>query len=65
VVFSAAVVGQEGIGHINCQPHEYWHGKFEERGYVMSDPFRPRLAGNPRVSAWYASNLFLYTKAPA
>ena len=63
VVFSAAVPGQEGTGHINCQPHEYWHEKFAARGYGMSDPFRPHLAGDPRVSPWYANNLFLYERA--
>lgn len=60
VVFSAAVPGQEGKGHINCQPHEYWHEKFAARGYDMWDPFRPLLAGNHRVSPWYRDNLFLY-----
>jgi SAM-dependent methyltransferase len=60
VVFSAAVPGQEGKGHINCQPHEYWHEKFAARGYEMSDPFRPRLAGDQRVSSWYRENTFLY-----
>ena len=60
VVFSAAVVGQEGIGHINCQPHEYWHEKFAQRGYEMFDPFRPQLARDSRVSPWYKNNLFLY-----
>jgi hypothetical protein len=63
VVFSAATVGQEGIGHINCQPHEYWHEKFAARGYVMSDPFRPVLAGDDRVSPWYRDNLFMYERA--
>lgn len=60
VVFSAAVPGQEGKGHINCQPHEYWHEKFAARGYEMWDPFRPLLAGDHRVSSWYRDNLFLY-----
>lgn len=60
VVFSAAVVGQEGIGHINCQPHEYWHEKFAAFDYGMSDPFRPILRGDPSVSPWYRENMFLY-----
>lgn len=60
VVFSAAVVGQEGVGHINCQPHEYWHDKFRERGYAMFDVIRPIIANDHRVSPWYRNNLFLY-----
>jgi len=60
VVFSAAVPGQEGTGHINCQPHEYWHEKFAERGYATQDVIRPLIAGDWRVSAWYRNNVFLY-----
>ncbi len=62
VVFSAAVVGQEGIGHINCQPHEYWHEKFEDYGFVTYDAIRPQIAGDSRVSWWYAQNIFLYAR---
>jgi hypothetical protein len=62
VVFSAAVPGQEGTGHINCQPHEYWHAKFSERGYGMWDKIRPLIAHDERVSPWYRSNTFLYTR---
>lgn len=60
VVFSAAVPGQEGKGHINCQPHEYWHEKFDDRGYAMLDVIRPRLAGRYDVAAWYLANTFAY-----
>jgi methyltransferase family protein len=62
VVFSAAVVGQEGTGHINCQPHEYWHEKFEARGYAMEDTIRPLIAMDWRISPWYRSNVFLYRR---
>jgi 2-polyprenyl-3-methyl-5-hydroxy-6-metoxy-1,4-benzoquinol methylase len=62
VVFSAAVPGQEGIGHINCQPHEYWHAKFAARGYAVNDAIRPRIAGDWTVSPWYRDNIFLYLR---
>lgn len=60
VVFSAALPGQEGLHHVNCQPHEYWHQKFEQRGFEMSDPIRPILYEDLRVSWWYRQNLFVY-----
>jgi SAM-dependent methyltransferase len=60
VVFGAAVPGQEGKGHINCQPHEYWHDKFAARGFEMFDVVRPLIANDARVSPWYRSNIFLY-----
>ena len=34
VFFSAAEPGQNGVGHINCQPMEYWTEKFVEKGYI-------------------------------
>jgi hypothetical protein len=62
VVFGAAVLGQEGTGHINCQPHRYWHDKFEARGFETLDVIRPLIADNPRVSPWYRSNMFVYRR---
>lgn len=60
VVFSAAVPGQEGKGHINCQPHEYWHKKFRDRDYEVADAIRPLIRNNPAVSPWYKENIFVY-----
>jgi SAM-dependent methyltransferase len=62
-VFGAAVPGQHGTGHINCQPHEYWHGKFAARGFEMFDAIRPLIANDARVSPWYRNNMFLYRRA--
>ena len=62
VLFSAAVPGQEGLHHVNCQPHEYWHEKFEQHGLVWTDPIRPLIASNPYVSPWYRNNLFVYVR---
>jgi SAM-dependent methyltransferase len=64
IVFGAAVPGQEGVGHINCQPHEYWHRKFAAVGYTMHDIIRP-LIDHPHVSPWYRNNMFLYRDAAA
>lgn len=62
VVFSAAVPGQEGKGHVNCQPHEYWHLCFDVRGYAALDAIRPLIAHDSRVSPWYRDNTFLYVR---
>jgi len=37
ILFSAAIGGQSGEGHINCQPKAYWIEKFERRGYRLDD----------------------------
>ena len=34
LLVSAAPPGQGGIGHVNCQPKEYWIEKFAVRGFV-------------------------------
>lgn len=62
VLFSAAVPGQEGKGHINCQPHDYWHAKFRAHGYAPHDLIRPRIARDSRVSPWYRDNIFVYLR---
>ncbi len=62
VVFSAAVPGQTGYGHVNCQPHEYWHDKFGKRGFECVDDLRPVLRRNPSVKPWYSNNIFRYIR---
>jgi SAM-dependent methyltransferase len=62
VLWSAAVPGQEGTGHINCQPHEYWHAKFDARGFGVHDTIRPLIWDNHAVSPWYRNNMFLYLR---
>lgn len=60
VLFSAAVPGQEGKGHINCQPHEYWHAYFSLYEFETLDIVRPLIANDGRVSDWYRRNMFVY-----
>lgn len=60
VVFSAAVPGQGGDGHINERWPAFWAGLFEQRGYGWADPFRPQWWDHPRVDWWYAQNTLLF-----
>ena len=62
VVFSAAVPGQGGIGHINCQTHDWWHQLFFHHGFEPQDLVRPRIALNPNVSPWYRDNIWAYVR---
>lgn len=36
ILISAAIPGQKGHGHVNCQPMEYWVEKFGAFGYQLS-----------------------------
>jgi hypothetical protein len=60
VLFSAAIHEQGGTEHLNEQWPAYWHGLFEERGYTLTDPIRPRIRDDPRVRWWYRQNIVLY-----
>jgi SAM-dependent methyltransferase len=61
VAFSAAIPGQLGYGHINCQWPEYWKAMFAAHGYEQFDVIRARVWDNDEVAWWYCQNLFLYS----
>ncbi len=60
VLFSAAVPGQGGTGHVNEQWPEYWRALFEARGYRMLDLIRPLIRTDKRVAWWYRQNILLF-----
>ena len=59
VLFSAAVPGQGGTGHLNEQWSEYWVALFEAEGWACRDAIRPWVRANPDVAWWYRQNLYL------
>lgn len=59
VLFSAAVPGQPGAGHVNCQWQEYWAQLFYQQGYWCSDELRWELWNDQRVAWWYRQNMFV------
>lgn len=44
VIFTAAMPGQQGDGHVNLQQSYYWREKFWDRGFDWSAPETWRLA---------------------
>lgn len=44
IIFTAAMPGQMGDGHVNCQPAEFWRIKFHQRGWTYWPPDTYRLA---------------------
>lgn len=63
VVFSAAVPGQGGHGHINLQPREYWHREFTKCGFVCADRLREKLRASSHVAPWYRYNILDYVRS--
>lgn len=61
VLFSAAIPGQPGDHHINCQPPSFWRECFSEFGFRRIDCLRGRLVGRD-LSYWWKQNLFVFTR---
>lgn len=60
IVFSAAVPGQGGTGHVNEQWPAYWMKLFETFGFARFDVLRRRLWDDSGINWWYRQNLFVY-----
>lgn len=64
ILFSAAVPGQGGVGHVNEQWQSYWRDLFAERGYIPYDFVRNEIWNNADVPFWYKQNILLYSATP-
>jgi SAM-dependent methyltransferase len=63
VLFSAAIPGQWGVGHINTQWQSYWVDLFANEGFIALDVIRPAIWNNDAVSWPYKQNSLLYVRA--
>lgn len=62
IVFSAAVPGQGGTGHLNEATASYWVELFAEHGFEGSDELRWALWGDERICWWYRQNLLVFDR---
>lgn len=60
ILFSAAVPGQRGSGHVNEQWPEYWIEKFKSKGYLPLDLIRPYIWQDSTIRSWYKQNTLLF-----
>ncbi|MCP5155760.1 MAG: methyltransferase domain-containing protein [Ectothiorhodospiraceae bacterium] len=65
VLFSAAVPGQGGRGHVNERWQSYWARLFEARGFRAVDHLRWMVWSHDDVKFWYRQNMMLYVHADA
>ena len=65
ILFSAAVPGQGGTGHVNEQWPKYWIQRFEARGYQLFDVVRPLVFQDPDVAFWYCQNMMIFARPAA
>jgi len=62
VLFSAAIPGQKGSGHVNCQWQGDWAARFADQGYRCYDPFRRALFSMVEMSIWFKQNLLFFVR---
>lgn len=60
ILFSAAIPGQGGVGHVNEQWPSFWAGLFAAHGRKPYDILRPRLWTDDAIPAWYRQNALLF-----
>jgi len=61
IVFSAAIPGQGGIGHLNEQWQSYWINKFAHWGYYASSGLREWFWNESTVPPYYRQNILLFS----
>lgn len=59
VLFSAAIPGQTGAGHVNCQWPAYWTDLFARCDFVVSGALRFQFWDDVLIEPWYRQNLML------
>lgn len=64
VLFSAAVPGQGGTGHLNERWPSYWAEHFASNGYSGSGALRWKIWRDKRVKPWYRQNLLVFSNQP-
>ncbi|WP_051196893.1 hypothetical protein [Butyrivibrio sp. XBB1001] len=60
VLFSAATIGQTGVGHINEQYMKYWVDLFEQSGFQPFDVVRPMIQEDDNIPWWYKQNIMVF-----
>lgn len=65
LIWTAAHPGQGGVGHINCQPKQYWLDKFAKIGLkhdtVLEDQLRNYIKSS-RHMGWFPINLLFFKR---
>jgi SAM-dependent methyltransferase len=59
VVFSAAIPGQGGVGHVNERWPDWWASMFRDSGWRTSGAIRRHLWNLDGLAPYYAQNIFV------
>jgi glycosyltransferase involved in cell wall biosynthesis len=65
LIWTAALPGQGGIGHINCQPREYWDKRLTAQGLVRNHELENKMlefiVQGPHM-VWFRNNVMLFDR---
>ena len=65
IIFTAAIPGQGGKGHINCQPKEYWVDMMAKFSFVPDMVMREIIVASALSGyhmGWFINNLIVFRK---
>lgn len=65
IFFTAAQPGQGGVGHVNCQPKDYWADLFSTEGFVrdyQDEAYITVIMQNGYHLGWLTNNLMVFKK---
>jgi hypothetical protein len=65
LIWTAAAIGQGGIGHINCQPKEYWADKITAAGLVRNhekEQFLLQYITQGPHMGWFRNNVLYFER---
>jgi glycosyltransferase involved in cell wall biosynthesis len=63
LIWTAAIPGQGGVGHINCQEKEYWQEKFERKNMIRNSEMEKELIEytlNGTYMGWFVNNVMIF-----
>jgi SAM-dependent methyltransferase len=61
LVISWAIVGQSGLGHVNCQNNDYVLNKFNSLGFNYDESASLTLRKNVKLS-WFSNTILVFNK---
>lgn len=65
LIWTAAIPGQGGVGHINCQPKEYWEAKFKQNNMTRLHQLEGEMLDYIRRGyhmGWFTQNAMIFLK---
>lgn len=66
LLWSSAIPGQGGIGHINCRSKQYWKDKFIKLGLIHDDNMQKHLVKYCKEGfhmGWFTQNVMCFRKS--